>query len=281
MAGSEWAAMTYGIASAAAWGAGDFSGGLATKHNSVFSVVILSQLFGGMLLAVLAVAFSSPLPGIGVMVLGGLAGLSGVAGLLALYSGLARGRMGVVAPVAAVVTVVFPVIIGIVVEGLPSPLQMAGFLVAVAAVWLLTRTGGTSDVQLRELGLPVAAGLAFGLFFILIDQVSDQGVLWPLVSARAASVCLLAAAAMLLRKGSRPAFAHIPIILLAGTLDTAGNAFFALATRAGRLDISAVLASLYPGMTVLLAWLILKENLSRSQWTGVAAALAALAMIAG
>ncbi|MFZ7126158.1 MAG: EamA family transporter [Desulfobacterales bacterium] len=279
MPAPEWMAVTCGLASAAAWGAGDFSGGLATRRSSVFSVVILSQLFGGVLLTGLALWISGPLPDGRILLLGGLAGIAGGAGLLALYKGLASGRMGVVAPVTAVVAVIVPVVAGALTEGLPPVSRLAGFGVALSAVWLLTRATGAIDLHFSDLGLPLAAGAAFGIFFILIDRVSASGILWPLVAARTASIPLLFLVTRALGRRLTAAPSSFPAILLAGAFDSAGNAFFALATRLGRLDISAVVSSLYPGMTVLLAWLILREHLSPRQWAGVGATLCALVLI--
>ena len=132
----------------------------------------------------------------------------------------------------------------------------------------------------ESMKLSLAAGMGFGLFLILIDQVSDQALIWPLVSARISSVFLFLMIALLLRKKINPKRSQLPIIALAGLFDTGGNALFALASSYGRLDISAVLSSLYPAVTVLLAWMVLKEKLAPSQWVGVCAALLALALIA-
>ena len=147
-------------------------------------------------------------------------------------------------------------------------------------MWLLSR--GESDVpfQARELALPVAAGIGFGLFFVLVDRVCSRSLVWPLVAARLSSILLLAVLMATRRQTPMPDANQIPVIALNGILDTAGNAFFALAARTGRLDISAVIASLYPAATVLLAWFILKERLVRQQWLGAAGALVALVLIA-
>jgi drug/metabolite transporter (DMT)-like permease len=188
--------------------------------------------------------------------------------------------MGVVAPVAAVVTAVFPVVAGIFNEGLPSASQILGFGAGVIAVWFISGTGNGRAIQVPELGLPIVAGLGFGLFFICIDRVSSYAILWPLIAARIASIGLLSTFVAVRRQRDIPVGNQFFIIAFAGILDTGGNAFFALATRVGRLDISAVLSSLYPAATVLLAYFILKERLATQQWVGLVSALVALILIA-
>jgi drug/metabolite transporter (DMT)-like permease len=277
---SEALAVVYGLASAASWGAGDFSGGFASKRSNVYSVIIVSQLVGALFLIGLAFALAESIPSLDNLILGGMAGISGAIGLMALYTGLARGRMGIVAPITAVVAAFFPVIVGILNEGLPSPQRLVGFGIALIAIWFLSRAGKGAVIRLSELALPTVAGLGFGLFYIFIDRVSHAALLWPLVAARIASIGMLSILIAVRRQREVPAANQLLIIALAGTLDAGGNAFFALATQVGRLDISAVLASLYPATTVLLAWLILKERLVRQQWLGVTTALIALVLIA-
>jgi drug/metabolite transporter (DMT)-like permease len=280
MAFAEHLAVTFALAAAAAWGAGDFSGGLATRRTSALTVVLVSQLVGGLLLAGLALILDAPRPSAGSLALASGAGLAGACGLLALYRGLARGPMGLVAPVAAVVSAVLPILAAARLEGAPSRMQAAGFAMGLAAVWALSRPGGASGLKPAGLGLPIAAGVCFGVFLILIDRVSDEAVLWPLAMARAASVTLLLGAATMRRDPRSRLRGNLKAIVLAGIGDTAGNALFALAARHGRLDIATVLSGLYPGATVLLARGILKERLRPSQWTGVLAALAATALLA-
>jgi drug/metabolite transporter (DMT)-like permease len=260
MISSEVLAITFGLASAAAWGSGDFSGGLATRRGSVYSVVSISQLIGAGLLIALALTSGESIPSADDLILGGMAGVSGAFGLVALYSGLASGRMGT--------------------EGPPATSQLAGFGIALSAVWLLSSGGDGGAIQARELGLAVTAGLGFGAFFLLIDRVSESAVLWPLVGARIASVSFLFVLAAARRGWERPDRVLLPLIALSGVLDAGGNTFFALAAREGRLDTAAVLSSLYPAATVLLAWLILRERLMPRQWLGVMAALVALVFIA-
>ncbi len=280
-------AFIYGLASAFVWGAGDFSGGIASKRNSAYMVVLVSQLIGGVLLAGLALLFSEKLINVQDLLFGGVAGVSGMVGLLGLYAGLASGKMSVIAPLTAVISVILPVIITAISEGLPTTATLIGFGIALIAVWLLSAGGGQQNrIQRQELQYAIVAGTGFSLFFVFIDRVSVGAVFWPLVAARVASVTLLTLF-LIVRHRSQISLqkefrfsSQLAIIALAGLFDAGGNAFFALAAQSGRLDVAAVLASLYPASTVLLAWLFLKERLARLQWVGVIAALIALLLIA-
>ena len=280
MIGSGFSVILLGLASAAAWGAGDFSGGLASKRTSAYSVVILSQFVSLVLLVLSAVLIPEGANSLRDMILGGIAGVCGAAGLVALYSGLARGPMGVVAPITAVVAAIVPVIFSILNEGFPAMEVFVGFIIALIAVWLISQGDQDAKIHLSDLRLPIIAGFGFGIFFILIDQVSSNAILWPLVSARSALILVVFIVGMLSRNIELPVLTRLPIIALAGIFDTGGNVFFALATRVGRLDISAILSSLYPAATVVLAWIILKERLAMRQWIGILLALVAVILIA-
>jgi drug/metabolite transporter (DMT)-like permease len=192
MLNAETLAITYGIGSALAWGAGDFSGGFATKRGSVFTVILYSQIIGGLLLVGLQVLWGERPPEFRHLAWGGAAGLFGVLGLVALYKGLATGRMGIVAPLSAVLTAVVPLLFAFVVEGIPKSTQLIGFGGALMAVWLFSSTRGPGSALKSEILLSLSAGLGFGLFFICIDRVSGEAILWPLIAARCASVVTMA-----------------------------------------------------------------------------------------
>lgn len=147
------------------------------------------------------------------------------------------------------------------------------------AVWLLSSANAGIRMSLSEFLLSLVAGLGFGLFFIFIDLANDLSVFWPLVAARAASVSFLLLIILIKGKSVKPLSGQWIFILLTGVLDAAGNAFFSIAAHLGRLDVSAVLGSLYPAATVMLAWFFLKERLGRKQCVGVFGAFVALILI--
>jgi drug/metabolite transporter (DMT)-like permease len=272
-------AVTFGLGSAISWGAGDFSGGFASKKNSALTVIFYSQMIGVALLVGLQRFF----PGSGwtleQLVWGALAGVSGVFGLIALYKGLATGRMGIVAPLSAVVTALIPLVLAFLTEGLPRQSQLAGFGLALVAIWLLAVNESRSRAFRAEFVLSLSAGAGFGLFFVCIDHISSEAILWPLITARLASVTLIGSLLAARRQVAPPPRHQLLVIALAGTLDVAGNGFFALASKLGRLDMAAVLASMYPVTTVLLARCFLKERLRGQQRIGLVAACAALVLI--
>lgn len=276
----ELSTILFGLLSALTWGAGDFCGGLSSKRAHAYTVVLVAELVGALLLAALAVIFGEPLPGLALLVWAGAGGIVGAVGLLALYSGLSAGHMGIVAPLSAVIAGVVPITATLLTEGWPTGPQIAGFLVALAAVWLLA--GGTGrSISRHELGYAAAAGLGFGLYFVLVDQATAGGaVFWNLAFARSMGGLVLLAIVLATRRPVLPPRDVLPLNVTAGVLDAGGNLFFALAALAGRLDVAAILSSLYPGTTVLLAWAVLGERLNRPQAVGVVAALLAIVLIA-
>jgi drug/metabolite transporter (DMT)-like permease len=278
MLSADFAPIAFGLLSALTWGAGDFSGGLATKRSSVFSVLLASQAVGLLLMIALALSFGEPLPPARDWGVGALAGLAGDVGLIALYLALASGRMGLAAPVSAVVSAALPVWVGALIEGLPGGLQLAGFGLALVSVWFIARHP-QAKLQARDLGLPTLAGVGFGCFLVLIHQASATSTRWPLAAARGASLALLFVFATLTHRPRWPETPRLPLIALVGILDAGGNAFFVLAGQSGRLDVAAVLSSLYPASTVLLARFLLHEHISRAQALGIGLALLAIVLI--
>ncbi len=280
MLSSEILAVAYGLVSGVAWGAGDFTGGMATRRQPVYSVILYVQIIGGAILISTALLLGVEPPTARQLIMGGLAGVCGTGGMAALYLALAFGRIGIVAPLSAVTAAMLPIIFGACTEGLPEMVNLAGFGAALAAVWLLCYQKGQGRTDIKTLGLPLAAGLGVGLFYVFIGQVSRESAMWPVASARVVSV-LLMAGYFACKGGLKPVKGggQWSLIVLTGVLETGGSVLFALAAGTGRLDISAVLSSLYPATTVLLAGMVLKEKLSARHWAGVAAAMAALVLI--
>lgn len=271
-------AIAFGLISALVWGAGDFFGGLATRRARAFSVVLVSEVTGALLMLAAALLLAQPLPLAAELGWSAGAGLAGAVGLVSLYSALAGGHMGIVAPLSAVIAALVPIGVGALTEGPPSPLQLLGFAVALTAVWLLSSSGGRS-VSGRELRLALLAGIGFGCYFVLIDRISGGSSFWHLTFARLVAAFALLLIMLLLRHPLLPPRAVLPVNTLNGMLDAGGNFFFVMAAQLGRLDVASVLASLYPGATVVLAWLVLGERLNRPQAAGVVAALVAIVLI--
>lgn len=266
------------LLSATSWGAGDFSGGVAAKKANVFRIVALAHACGLAAMLLMAWLVGERVPPRNDLLWGAIAGITGAFGIAALYRALAIGRMGIIAPVAAVITGLIPVLVGIRTQGLPARPQLAGFVLALISIWLVARPDGEVDTH-RGLGLAIVAGVCFGLFLVSGKQAGHHAVFWPMVAARVASTLLMGAIALLAVTDPRPLRPALLSIVLSGLLDSAGNALFIAATRHGRLDVAAVLSSLYPASTVILARVLLKERISPMQTAGIVGALAAIALI--
>ncbi len=275
--------VSLGLAAAISWGAADFTGGMITKRSNVYGVVIGGELTGLIALFGLALLTGEPIPSLENLLLAGLAGIGGGFGLILLYRALAGGQMSVAAPVSAVLAAAIPVIVTAVWQGLPDLIVMSGLLLALLAIWLIARGEGSEDsirIRLAHIRLPFLAGIVFGLFFVLLHQASQDSLFWPIIATRLTSVTFLIGFASFTRQPWIPSRKLWPIIALSGVLDTGGNGLFVLSGQLGRMDVAAVLSSLYPAATVMLAWIILKEKMGRLQWVGFICALFAIILIA-
>jgi drug/metabolite transporter (DMT)-like permease len=274
-------AALFALAAAAGWGSGDFTGGLASRRIGAFRTVLFSYSVGLAALVIVALARGEMLPPAADLWWGALAGLLGMIGLGFLLRGFATGRMGIVAPVSAVLATALPVIFSAFTDGLPRQVQLVGFGLALAGVWLLALPNASQPFGGRPAGLGMAllAGLGFGSFFIALGQIGDTAVFWPLVAGRVTACVLMLAFALITRRPLVLPGTPLGLLALAGVLDVAGNFFFLLATQTGRLDVASVLGSLYPAVTALLARLIIKEHMVRLQVIGVAAAMLAIVLI--
>ncbi len=276
-------AILLGLGAALTYGAADFFGGLSTKRSNEFSVVVCSQVIGSaLLLAALPFFLDAPFT-IEAFAWGMGSGLGGGLGVLLLYRGLALGRMSVVAPTTGVIAASVPVLAGLLLGERPSALSLVGVVVALIAVVLVSASpdhAGRRDGYsgMRE---AVGAGVGFGGFFILLSLGGEDTGLWPLIGSRAASLGVVTLIALLLGRSLRPAPGSLRLIATAGILDVAANLLFLEATRVGLLSLVAVLTSMYPGATVVLARFVLHERLHRLQLVGLACSALGVGLIAG
>ena len=269
----------YGIASSLSWGAGDFAGGLSSRRVGPYRAVLYADFFGLLILIAAAFFYREAFPPTSGFVNSLLGGALGSFGLLILYYSLSVGQMSIAAPVSALFAALLPVIYGAITEGLPSAIRFIGFALALTAVWLISQgDGGFHVSKLSDLRFPILAGLGFGCYFIFIHNAASEpnSLLWPLIISRAAGTILVFLIVLARRETLAVPRDALGLVLINATLDLGGNFFYILASKTGRLDVAAVLSSLYPGATVVLAWWFLKEHISRVQVIGIILAFAAI-----
>lgn len=275
-------AVAFGALASVCWGVADFLGGLRTRRLSLAAVLLVSQLTGLAAAAIVALAIAEA-PSLTDLTPAAIAGVCQLVGIAALYRGLAIGTMSVISPVSAGGAAALPVIVGLATGERPGALQYAGMVAAFVGVILATRgpAGGGSRASREALSLAGLAALGFGGFYVGIDAaVEDAEPLWALLAARASAGVVLVGALLVLRPPMRAAPADLPSLAAIGLLDVGANAFIALGTDTGLVSVVAVLGSLYPVATVVLARAVLGERLAAVQVAGVVAALAGVALLA-
>ncbi len=295
------ATVTLSVLSAVIWGASDFLGGIAARRMRASAVVMLSHLLSLAMLAVLALVTAAPLPARSESIDALVAGVAGGLGVIVLYKALALGGMGLTAAVSGVVTAALPVAWAFTTEGLPKRAQILGFVLAAIAIWLIAAapstgedSGPRSASERQGIVLGAISGVCFGALLILLKLAGRDGVLWPLAYARLVSASLATAVTLYGVRAARAqtiwaespnsrrawlTWSMLGLVALTGLLDASGNTFYTLATRLGRLDIAAVLGSLYPASTILLAAVLLRERTTRRQTAGMVLALIAVVLI--
>ena len=276
--------IVYGLLSALGWGAGDFTGGLASRRTGAYRTVFYGEAIGVILLFAGLLFSNEGFPGTRTMLLAMLAGAVGTVGLMLLYHSMTLGLMSIATPVSALLAAVLPVVVGMFKEGFPAILTVIGFAFALFAVWMISQSeGGVTDIlaHLSDLKLPLLAGIGFGLYFVVMHEATSGGAtLWPMVFSRSGGMTLIIIYMLTTRTPWKVEDRSVwPVLALNGLLDISGNVFFILAGQAGRLDVAAVLSSLFPGGTVVLAWIFLKERLNRNQWIGIGSALIAIVLM--
>ena len=280
------------LSSALVYGSADFFGGLATRRQHPYAVLVLTSLIGTACMVILAFLFGEHIPSPKGIFWGGVAGISGLFGLVLLYYGLAKGNTAVVSPISGVVAACLPVLYSAFLYSLPSPIQIAGFILAVPGIVLVTQIKSPKQSALPNLrhlwlrareslvdaGIGSLAGLFFGVFFICLSQLKEGSVFGPLAFAKLSS-CLVGLVLALLTRVKLTNWQNNLAIIPAGLFDPIANALYLLATRYTRLDVAVVLTSLYPAGTVFLSFIYLKEPITGLQWIGVAFCLLSIMLI--
>jgi len=269
--------------SALLYGIADFSGGFAAQRSRLLPVLVLSQLLGTVV-ALAALGFlGQSQPSAKDLLWGFLAGLTGSMGLFMLYGGIANSIVAIVSPTSAVVGAIIPVLFGLFLGDRPSTTAIVGSLFCLPAILLLTwEQGSEGPRQLpvkRALGYGILAGLGFGIFFTTLSRAGSGSGVWPLVAARVASISAFVVVMLATREPFRVARGGIAPALVAGAADMGANILFLLASQSGMLSLVAIVTSLFPAPTVLLARLFLHQRIPPVRMAGLALALAGVALI--
>jgi drug/metabolite transporter (DMT)-like permease len=250
-----------------------------SRRVPLFGVVLTTQVFGMIVALVIAIARGEPVP-VGADLLWSIGtGLCGVVGMTSLYRGLAVGRMGVVAPTTGVIGAVVPVVVGFVTEGVPTVATIAGIVVALLAVVLVTRAPGHQTDRPSGVEWAILAGIAIGGFNVCVGQLSGAGQFGPLVILRAVQTVILLALIVLWRQPWRMGRTDVGKLSVIGVLDMLGNVAFLTAAQVGALAVATILSSLYPVTTVLLALGFLHERVTRSHVIGILLTVVAITLI--
>ena len=275
-------AVVLALISAVVYGTSDYCGGRATRSAPLLAVVLVTQVTSASLSVIVIAVSGDPFPGasdVAWSVGGGLMSMTAVASF---YFALANGAMTVVAPITAVVSAVVPVAVGIATGERPAPVALIGVVVALVAVALIS--GATRRAERvtprRIVGLAVIAGAGFGLLFVFLDRTSEASGFWPLLIGQLTTLPIIVVAVIIARVGVRTVGRAGLLAAAAGALAVAANVSYLVATREGLLSLVAVITSMYPASTVVLATALDHERLSRPQAVGLGLAVAALGMVA-
>jgi drug/metabolite transporter (DMT)-like permease len=277
-------AIALGLGSSLFWGLADFGGGLQSRRHPVLVVLFVSQAVGLAGIVAVVALRGEPPPPLDELWPAAAGGIGGLLALAAFYRALAIGTMSIVAPISATGSAV-PVIVGLATGERPGALQLVGILAAGVGVVLASREAPHDDeararAGRASIGLALVAALGFGAFFVGMDRASGADVLWAMLAARVADAALLVPVALLMRPALGIPPRALATLAAIGILDLTANGLYAWGTTQGLLSVVAVLASLYPLATVLLARGVLGERIRRVQEVGVVTALAGVVLIA-
>ena len=268
------------LLSAATWGGSDFAGGWGARRTSSLLITSAGQIVSLAGLLVICAALRLPVPDQRTLVFGAIGGFEGAIALAIFYRALAMGAMGLTAALTGLLTALIPVVFDLWRAGWPGALTSTGLAAGLAAIWLISRSPSPDGegTPPRALLLGACAGIGFGAQLILFKMAAAGGVLWAMTSGRVAGVAAIVMVTALAPPAKPWRGFWFPGIV-SGSLDTIGNLFYMLASKMGRLDVAAVICSMYPAGTILLAGVVLRERPTTRQVAGMGLALAAVALL--
>ena len=268
------------LLSAATWGGSDFAGGWGARRASTLLITATGQVVSLAALLCICFVLRLPLPRTSYLVYAAIGGFEGAFALAIFYRALAMGAMGLTAAITGLLTALIPVVFDLFHSGWPGPLTSAGLVVGLAAIWMISQSHAAAETKTppRALLLGGCAGTGFGAQLILFKMAASGGLLWGLTSGRIAGAAAIVLAVAVARPKGQGSWFWLAGII-SGTLDTIGNLFYMQASQMGRLDVAAVICSMYPAGTILLAGFILRERPTKRQMAGMGLALAAVALL--
>ena len=270
-------ALFLGVGAGVGWGVSDFLGGFAGRKGRLFAVLAYAQIAGLAVMLGLVAITSPPALGVGASAWAVLAGLSGGAGVIALYRGMAVGSMSLIAPISAMAVVV-PVAAGLLQGERPATVVSVGIVLAIMGSVLAGWAPGKAST--KGLGMAVLAALGFGFGFVFIDIAAESGALWAFTTSRLGSAALIISVAVATLGIPRLRGSVGLLAGSAGAVEASAGLAFAAATTVGLLSVVSVLSSLYPAVTLCLAFVVLGERLGGVQWVAVTLLLAGVGAIA-
>jgi drug/metabolite transporter (DMT)-like permease len=284
---TQFAPAVYSVAAVCIWGTADFAGGYGSRRANAFVLTAFSHVCAFALMFGIALTQQGGFPSRTSILWALVAGAVGGFSLAIFYRALSLGQMGLTAPIAALLGAAIPTLADIAMEGAPSRWTIAGFALAIVAIWLITRPepADKNDTEIDDarrpagVGMAALAGVGFAGFYLCIHQASGSPV-WVAAISRIGSFASTAVAVAVTRAPLSLDRPRAALGMVAGMLDISASALFIFASQRGRLDEAVVITSLYPAVTVLLARLVLKEHFSRWRFVGLLAALAAVPLIA-
>jgi drug/metabolite transporter (DMT)-like permease len=268
------------LLSAATWGGSDFAGGWGARRTSSLLITSAGQIVSLAALLVICLTLRLPLPNSRSLIFGAIGGFEGAIALAIFYRALAMGAMGLTAALTGLLTALVPVVFDLWRAGRPDALTSTGLVSGLAAIWLISRSPSAQGegTPPRALLLGACAGAGFGAQLILFKMAAAGGVLWAMTSGRVAGVVAIVTVTAFAAPEKPWRGFWFPGIV-SGCLDTIGNLFYMLASQIGRLDVAAVICSMYPAGTIILAGLVLRERPTTRQVAGMGLALAAVALL--